>query len=228
MFWGMPALPPVPSVLRTALKGSAGGGELWLTRFYSQYPGAAPSGSQLATFNNGVISAFASRISPFMTANKTLTAVETTDLSTPSSAQLETTAALAGSEPGPNLPLMACVVGSYGINRRYRGGHPRGYWPMGAEGDLATSGEWAPASVAAFTTQLGEFFNDVHAIIWGVSEITTHVNVSYYSGFDVVIDPITGRARNVPKLRSPGPIVDTVVSVNARAIVGTQRRRNEF
>jgi hypothetical protein len=222
------ALPNVPSVLRTALKGTTTGGEVWLTRFYSQYPGGAPSGSQLATFNNGIISAFSSRIGPYMTANKSLASVETTDLTSPSSAQLETTGAVTGSEPGPVLPLMACVVASYGITRRYRGGHPRGYWPMGAEADLASGGEWATASVAAFTSQISQFFNDVHSIIWGVSEITTHVNVSYYQGFTVVTDPITGRARNVPKLRAGGPLVDPVVAVNARGIVGTQRRRNEF
>jgi hypothetical protein len=32
----------------------------------------------------------------------------------------------------------------------------------------------------------------------------------------------------VPKLRTGGPVVDSVISTNVRAIVGTQRRRNEF
>jgi hypothetical protein len=99
---------------------------------------------------------------------------------------------------------------------------------MGTETDLATSGEWDPTSVGVFTSAISQFFIDVTGIIWGVSEVTTHVNVSYYQGFTVVTDPITGRARNVPKLRSGGPLVDVISSVTARPIVGTQRRRNEF
>lgn len=224
----VPALPNVPSVLRTALKGSAAGGEKWLTRFYSSYPGGAPNASQLATFNNGVVTAFSTRLAFYMHASKTLDTVETTDLSTSSSAQLETTAGVAGTSAGAALPLMACVVASYGIGRRYRGGHPRGYWPLGVEGDMATNGEWSAAALAIFTGEIGSFFNDVHSVIWGVSEITQHVNVSYYSGFTVVVDPITGRARNVPKLRAGGPAIDNILSVNARSIIGTQRRRNEF
>lgn len=224
----MPALPNVPSVLRTALKGTAGSGEVWLTRFYSSYPGAAPSTSQLATFNNGVVTAFAAHLQSLMTPNKELIEVETTDLSTPSSAQLVTTAAVTGSWAEVPLPLMACAVAGYGISRRYRGGHPRGYWPLGGEGDLASGGQWSASFLGAATAAVGSFFNDVHSVIWGVSEITTHVNVSYYSGFTVVIDPVTGRARNIPKLRPGGPLVDVIASVNVRPIVGTQRRRNEF
>lgn len=223
----MPALPNVPSTLKVALKGSAGS-EQWLTRFYLQYPGAAPSASQLATLNNGIIAAFTSHLQPLMTANKELLEVDTVDLSTPSSAQLATTAAVIGSEAGAWLPLMACTVAGYGISRRYRGGHPRGYWPLGAQGDVATSGEWSTTYQAAAQGAIGSFFNDVTGIIWGVSEITKHVNVSYYQGFTVVTDPITGRARNVPKLRPGGPVIDLIVSTNVRAILGTQRRRNEF
>jgi hypothetical protein len=224
----VPALPNVPSVLRTALKGSAAGGEKWLTRFYSSYPGGAPSVSQLATFNNGVVAAYNTRLAFYTHPSKTLDTVETTDLTSPSAAQLETIAGVAGTSAGLALPLMACVVASYGIGRRYRGGHPRGYWPLGVEGDLATSGEWSSTAVSNFTGEISQFFNDVHSVIWGVSEITTHVNVSYYSGFTVVTNPTTGRARNVPKLRAGGPLVDVIASVNARPIVGTQRRRNEF
>jgi hypothetical protein len=210
------------------LKGTAAGGELWLTRFYLRYPGGAPSPSQLATLNNGIITAFSAHIAPLTHTSKSLASVHTTDLSTSTSSQLETAGAVPGASGSPALPLMACVVASYGIGRRYRGGHPRGYWPMGTETDLATSGEWATASVSGFTSAVSQFFIDVTGIIWGVSEITTHVNVSYYQGFTVVTDPVTGRARNVPKLRSGGPMVDVISSVTARPIVGTQRRRNEF
>jgi hypothetical protein len=36
------------------------------------------------------------------------------------------------------------------------------------------------------------------------------VNVSYYEGFRVVTDPVTGRSRNVSQLRSEGPEVDRI------------------
>ncbi len=52
------------------------------------------------------------------------------------------------------------------------------------------------------------------------------VNVSYYEGFKVVTDPLTGRSRNVSQLRPEGPAVDRITSFSINPKLGSQRRRN--
>jgi hypothetical protein len=93
---------------------------------------------------------------------------------------------------------------------------------------MTSDGKWSASSLQTFHDSVSLFFNDVVAINWGTQEGLVHVNVSYYEGFTVVIDPITGRARNVPKLRSSGPLVDGVVGIVINPELGTQRRRGQF
>ncbi|MGO9750265.1 MAG: hypothetical protein ACLP8S_05560 [Solirubrobacteraceae bacterium] len=52
------------------------------------------------------------------------------------------------------------------------------------------------------------------------------VNVSYYEGFQVVTDPLTGRSRNVSQLRSEGPVVDRITGFSINPKLGSQRGRN--
>jgi hypothetical protein len=224
----MPALPNVPNVIRVACKGSSGGAETWLTRFYLQYPTVAPSAANLVSLGNEIITSWNTHLNPLTPGNKTLTEVDLQDLTNPSAAVATIATSQNGTRVGAWLPPVAATVVSYSIGRRYRGGHPRGYWPFGVEGDLDTSGQWLPLWVTTVDVGIRAFFSDVTSFIWAVSEITKHCNVSYYSGFTVVTDPITGRARNVPKLRAGGPVVDLVSIQSARIIVGTQRRRGQF
>lgn len=224
----MPALPDVPKVLRVACSGTSGGGEVWLTRFYVQYQASAPTPPNVVTFCNGVITSWVAHISPELTPNKDLTQVEVTDLSSPTSSIGLVATSNPGTRTGAWLPPAVCVVSSYTVSRRYRGGHPRGYFPAGSETDVDTNGQWADLFVTEFTLAVRNFFTDVLAINWGTSEGFLHVNVSYYEGFTVVTDPITGRARNVPKLRTGGPAIDNIVTSSARKVIGTQRRRGQF
>lgn len=228
MLVDVPPLPNVPNVIRVACKGTSFGGELWLTRFYLQFPGAPPSATQLVNLGNEVITTWNANLNPMCAPNKTLTEVDLEDLSTPTSAVATIPTAQVGTRVGGDLPPVVCAVVSYSIGRRYRGGHPRGYWPFGVSQDVFGGAEWDPLFVAAADVAIRQFFHDVTAFIWGVSEITKQVNVSYYSGFTVVTNPITGRARNVPTVRPGGPLVDLINSVSTRDVVGTQRRRGQF
>jgi hypothetical protein len=228
MLSSVAALPNAPRVLRVACSGTSGGGEVWLTRFFVQYQASAPTPANVVTFCNGVITSWSTHLSSVLTPNKTLTAVETTDLTSPTNSQALVDTDNPGTRTGAWLPPAVCAVASYQVDRRYRGGHPRGYFPSGSETDIDTNGQWDPLFVTDHTLAVRNFFTDVLAINWGTSEGLQHVNVSYYQGFTVVIDPVTGRARNVPKLRSGGPSIDTVVGVSTRPIIGTQRRRGQF
>lgn len=223
----MPPLPPAPSVLRVALSGTQAVGDVWLTRFFLQYTGTAPTPTQLGTFDNAVSTAFSSDLKGHMDIDKTLTQIETIDLSSSTGAVAILPVSVVGTRSGAVNPPQICTVVSYKIARRYRGGHPRGYWPLGGNADLATANEWNTSYTAAVDTDMGTFFNALFASGWTGAGTISHVNVSYFSGFTVVTDPITHRARNVPTLRGT-PLIDAVTTVQTRLLIGTQRRREAF
>jgi hypothetical protein len=222
----MPPLPAAPKVVRCALSGTTPNGNAWLTRFFIQYTGTAPTNAQLATFNASIATAYTADLKAHIDAS-TLTQIETIDLSSSTSAVAITAESITGSSGGANLPDDLCMVISYEIGRRYRGGHPRGYWRFGDGGQYGDSGHWSAGFITTTNTAFNAFFTALFAAGWTGAGTLTQVNVSYYSGFTVVTNPITHRARNVPTLRV-APTVDTVTSIVARSSFGSQRRRTAF
>jgi hypothetical protein len=217
----------VSKVVRTAISGTGSPPSQWLTRFYTQYTGTAPVNADLASFDTAIDTAFNTNLKPLMNGDKTALQIESVDLTSPTAAVDIKSISRVGTRAGGVLPAQICVVQSYGIARRYRGGHPRGYWPFGSDSDLSVDDIWIAGSVTAFDNGLDAFFTAVAAAGWAGAGTLTHVNVSYFAGFTVVVSPTTGRARNVPTLRG-SPVVDPVTSTTVRASIGTQRRRAAF
>jgi len=223
----MPALPAAAGVIRTALSGTTTGGGVWLTRYYQHYSGTAPTNAQLHTFNASQITNFNADLKSLINATFILTQVTSEDLSSSTGAVDVTATSQTGTRAGSAVTGAACVVCSYEIARRYRGGHPRGYWVFGSDSDITDDRDWSTTLVNAVNTGIAAYFTANAAAGWTGAGTITQVNVSYYSGFTVVTNPITGRARNVPTLRVT-PTIDTVTSIVARQSIGTQRRRLNF
>jgi hypothetical protein len=217
----------VNKVVRVALQGQITNTVPWLSRFYLAYTGTAPTNADLNTFNGAVSTTMVTNLIPLMTNNITTVDIESIDLTTPSSGIAITASAHTGSRAGGAIPGDVAAVSSYEILRRYRGGHPRGYWPFGSQTDFSSAEQWSPTAVTAFTNGLNAFFTAVLAAPWSGGGTLTHINVSYYTGFTVVISPTTGRARNVPTLRTT-PLQDLVSSLIVRNSFGSQRRRAAF
>jgi hypothetical protein len=222
------ALPAVPATLRVALLVEADTVAPCLTRFFVTYTGTAPSDAQLTTFNGAVASAWGSDIAPLVDTNSVLIQIESIDLTSSTSAVATTTESTAGTRSGTQLPAQLAMVTSYEIARRYRGGHPRGYWRAGITTDLGQPRAWATGFVTSFQSGVNSFFTAVLAATWSGAGTLTQSNVSYYEGFTPTPYPPSGRYKNVSKLRVGGPVVDTVTSRVARSSVGTQRRREAF
>lgn len=223
----MPALPDVPATLRVACSGLINASSPFLTRFYVEYTGTAPTTAQLTTFNGVVSGLITSGLINEFTADRVFHQIESIDLTSPTSAVSTTAVTITGTRTGTALPAAVCFVGSYEVARRYRGGHPRGYWPFGNAADVTTPTTWSAGVVTGFTSALNTFFTGVVGAGWSGAGTLSHVNVSYYEGFTVVTNPITGRARNVPTTRS-APLIDPVTTVVGRSSIGTQRRRAQF
>jgi hypothetical protein len=111
------------------------------------------------------------------------------------------------------------------VLRRYRGGKPRSYWPFGTYSDLANPSQWSTTYITAVTTAMDAFLAHMLAITESGTSLTSQVNVSLYSGFTSVENPVTHRWRNIPTYRTGTIPVDDIVSYSINAKPGTQRRR---
>ena len=223
----MAPLPDVAKVVKVALVWSDGINTDIVTRFYLRYSGAAPAPADLDAFGGAVHTAWTSNLAGATHEDYNLIRVECTDLTTPTSAIGLWAGSEAGTATGVPVPADAAVVLSYTVARRYRGGHPRGYWLLGIGVDLADPQHWTSDFIAAQQDAFNAFFTNVIADAWSGAGAVDHVNVSYFKGFTVVTSPITGRARNVPTPRG-APVVDSVVATVARLRIGTQRRRLQY
>lgn len=221
----MPPLPNVAKVIQLTVKHRYGSDTNVITRFFVRYSGSAPSDVQMAGLTAATVAGWADGLISLCCTDVSLLQVEGVDLSSDSGAAAITADVVDGTRTGSDeLFADNCLVAGYAIRRRYRGGHPRGYWPFGLSGDLATAQTWSTGFLADAAAGLGTFFDDVLAGTWTGGGTLTHVNVSFYSGFSVIISPTTGRARNVSTPRNT-PAVDLVTAILPRATVGSQRRR---
>lgn len=221
----MPALPNVAAVLRVQLQGHVGIDADWITRFYLSYTGTAPTSAQLNSLAGVIRAAWGTNVKALLPASAGLDSVTIQDLTSLTSAIGIDTTGIVGTRAGSLIPGGTSMVVSYRIARRYKGGHPRGYWVMGVSADLGDAQQWAGAFLTAAQTAIDAFFAAAIGTPWTGGGTLAHVNVSYYHGFTVHTNPTTGRARNVPTLRGT-PVVDAVTSRVAQDNIGTQRRRN--
>jgi hypothetical protein len=182
------------------------------------------SAVDMQAFAEAISFQFHAAFSSHLSAALSLTDVETIDLTTTSShvGDDPTVRAMTGGDP--SVPAEVAIVVSQHIARRYRGGKPRTYLAGAQRSGLASPQLWDPAYVTQIDAAWQTFLAAVIST-YGSLAIASIVNVSYFRGFTVVINPITGRARNVPTLRG-APVVDVITSHHVNPRPGSQRRRS--
>jgi hypothetical protein len=221
----MPPMPAAPGVLQLVLHHTS----THLThdlinRVHYHYTGAAPTAAQLVTMAPTLLVEWASVFVPLMPAGVQVAGIDILDLSSSTGAQTALSASTPGTRAGTTLPADTCVVVAGQIARRYRGGHPRTYLPLGVAEDLAGPRTWSGALVTAAVAAMTSFMGVTTGAGWAGAGVITPCNVSYFLGNHLVTYP-SGRHRDVPTLRPGGPVVDTITSYVGRLGVGTQRRR---
>jgi hypothetical protein len=216
----------VPGVLKVSFQHTYAGVNAFV-HWYLGYTGSSPTSTDCATMANSLKSLWSTNFASLALTNVTLVLVQVTDLASATGGQGTSSGTVAGTRAGGSLTSNDCAMMLLKIGRRYRGGKPRQYWPFGASADLVDAQHWT----AAFQTSLGTAWNAVNAgasaLTWTGGGTNRSVNISYFQGFTVVTNPITGRARNAAKLRTT-PLVDTVGSAVVSSRVATQRRREHF
>jgi hypothetical protein len=219
----MPALPPVPGVLRIKLLWTVGEDTSVSTRLYFGYSGTAPSNTTCATIASSIFSSIATQHAIWVE-TYALTGVTVEDLSTTSGGFGEHIGSQAGTRAMAAFGNVAVLINA-AIPRRYRGGKPRVYVPWLGTADITDAQTWDSTELAAAQTAWNAVIADILADGSGGTTITESVNVSFYSGFTSVLNPITGRTKDVPKVRTGTIPVDVISSWACNPKLGTQRRR---
>src|SRR5215471_1331435 len=191
---------------------------------HERYTGSPPDNTAAAAIATAAEAAFQAGPILSMGAWTALTSVEIRDLSSASGGYAKKLVNHPGTAGGAVIPANACALASYAIQRRYRGGKPRTYFPMGTDTDLLDAQHWVAASVTNFTTRVATLSQQLAAITWTGGNATGLCSVSYYSGTEWVQNPVTGAWKGIAKQRAT-PLVDPVIGIKVSPLVASQRRR---
>lgn len=220
----MPPLPVPGSVIRCSCQHTIGSDLNAETRFYIGYSSGAPTSTNLSAMAAEIGTLWGAHLSSLASTAVYLTTVTCQDLASSSGNVGVNDGDEEGSRTGQLLAASSCVTIDYLIARHYRGGKPRGFWPFGVQGDLATSQTWDSTLLTAVNSQFGTFMADLIAYSGDSITKTNHVNVSYYQGVNAPTTLPSGRVKQSSKLRTT-PVVDAITTHLARQVVGSQRRR---
>lgn len=220
----MPALPNAANIIKAGFKMGLGTDVDAFVRLFLKYGGATTT-SNMDALAAALAAAWNTWLAPVAPNQVTLTEVTTEDLTTNTSPGGSASVSHVGSLTG-GLSAAASVVISAEIARRYRGGHPRSYWPFGDESVLNSAQTWTSVFVGDVATAYAGFVNDIATSFPTGITYAGFWNVSYFSGFDNHTYP-SGRVKAVPRVRST-PTLDLINSFVIRQSVGSQRRRNQF
>jgi hypothetical protein len=196
-----------------------------LNRIYLHYTGTPPTSLDLGGFCNAVTAAWATNLRSLFGPQMTFGPPNAEDLGSSSGASGAGSGTSTGSRTGLAIAAGSSINVRFLIARRYRGGKPKVYLSAGEAADVVAGNLWSGAMVTATATGWQAFMSAILPTPWTGAGTVSHVNVSYYNGFTVVTNPVTGRARNVPTLRGT-PLVDTITGYSVDPQMGSQRRRN--
>lgn len=222
----MPALPDYPNVLRVKHLFEVGSDIGVSTTTHWTYTGGPPSAADAAAIAGDFYSVFVAHALGEVNSVNIFRGVSVQDLTSPTAAFGEELLNAAGTRTGGELPAGACVLANYAIVRRYRGGKPRSYWPWGSDTDLLTPQTWSTGAITSFNTALDYLNSTPSGFTSGTTVVGVPCSISYYQGFTSVLNPITGRTRDVPKVRTAAIAPDVFGPVTINPFVASQRRRN--
>lgn len=221
----MPALPAPGPVIRIDLHFTVGTDANALTRFYMAYSGTPPAVPALTDFTGAVNGYCDDALPPLMHSDTTYTGCTITDLATDTGSSLYAPETSVGSRDGAALGADVCLLANFTVDRRYRGGKPRGYWPLGTATDLQTRQTWTTDFLAAAQTPVENVYGELVGESFAGCTVVAQCNVSYYGPPNRIITGSTGRVRTVSTVRTT-PIVDPVMGPTLNPKLGSQRRRN--
>lgn len=204
-------LPPVPGVFKLRffydLHGFGGTNIL-----HFSYTGGPPDAATCASFATDGQVAWGSTISTNFDPHVALVGTDVTDLSSDTGASGQDLTTHAGTDGSGPMMCQIATVTKYPVSLRYRGGHPKTFWPPMAYGNTADWSNWTSGAAGSFGLGVGSLIAGVVGKTHGSTTCTGHVAVSYF---------LAHTPRLVPLVLNLGsPICDTRFG-------SMRRRRNQ-
>lgn len=220
-------MPPLPSTeaIRVSLQvgdeteGYAG------SRFFLSYSGGTPSTGDMTTLCEGVGTAWGAHLKAYQTDAGALATVTCEDLSDAEGAVATTSPAIVGTRSGSPLPAQCAATVGFFIRRKYRGGKPKIFLPIGATADQADGATWGDTFITDLTAAFGAFIVAVLATSGLGVTLQNHVSISYYDGYNTTTPPWRGPGYKYPPKLRASPVQDIVTGYLVADKIGSQRRR---
>lgn len=203
----MPPLPAAAQVLKVRYVGVRTQTP-WNCIMYGHYTGSAPTNPQLVAYGTALGNAWNTNIAPLCGVDVSLEEVDVVDLTSATSQSGTVASVHPGTRTGGGLGAQVALVSSWIAPLRYRGGHPRNYWPGGTAADLATPATWINASLTQFENGFAAFLTAINAINAGTSPVQFGL-LSYHTGH----------------VLRPTPLFVAYTGVTVHPRLDTQRRR---
>jgi hypothetical protein len=212
----------VPGVAVSVIRGNIGANPWAVVHHWQFGTSTTPWNSgDIATLATAVFTAWQSRLKGSMGPNVEVHEVDTVDLSNATGVgNTHTVTPVFGGLSSPLEPSSMCLVQQNKIAARYRGGHPRTYWPIGSQAQLANENTWQTGPLGVYQTQIDNFFDDVLAA--GYTASPSLVQVIPRFSYTYVNDPVGHKYK---KERTGLLAVSPVLSHFLVTRVGSQRKR---
>jgi hypothetical protein len=205
----MPTLPPVPSVLRSRLFWDVGGSLNATSHVYWHTTSGSVSTADLTALASTIATDYDTNLGPDSPNTTILRQVEVEDLGHSTTIPGVWAGSKPGSYPTAGQSAEVATLINFVIARRYRGGKPRIYLPIGVSAQLANPRQWQSTFKSAVTAHWFNFITAVQSHAPAGASIDKQVSVSYHSGHAL----------------RPTPVIDDVLSASANLIPASQRRR---
>lgn len=212
----MPRPAPPTDTVRLAVSGTIFGHKwvnvLWLAVTTS----GARTINDLNTVIDGVLAAYAARFDAFPGGDVQGITGDASWQTSPTT-QLATTRTHAFPSSGSSIDdAAACIVISWKIGLRYRGGKPRTYLPGPTAAIVANGSDITTAAQASIIAAAGAFKNDVDALTGGAITAVQLGTVSWFTA---------GGSETVPPTYRTPPIFVPYTGAGVSHKLGSQRRR---
>lgn len=204
----MPPLPPAAQTLKVEQFWSDEADPTAVTILHFRYTGGPPSSAQCASMAGEISGNAGATFASLLTTGSHVGACQVTDLTSATSGQGSGGGLTVGTRTGAPLSPGTAALVNFSIARRYRGGKPRVYLPLGTATDN-NAGQWSSSFLTALATAWATFVTDCLGSGVGCA-ISQHVSVSYVSG----------------GVRRVTPEIDPIVNYTYPSLFASQRRRN--
>ena len=220
----MPALPPVPNVVRVRFGWTIGADLSADTNSFWRYTGSPPDTAECDDIAGAIFTIMGDQAG-LWASDTVLANVRVTDLSADDSGDATSAGSAPGERTGGELPAATSLLLNFQIGRRYRGGKPRVYLPWGTDTDLASRQRWTAGFITAAQSSWVTVSGGIIGTSAGSTTLAAHTNVSFYQGFTVEGGTGGKRAKNVSTPRT-SPLVNDIVGFAPSVVIASQRRRN--